>query len=911
MAALMEKLAAHEDEELCRVGDEVALLRDRIRLLQAIIRTNDANRAGRREGQSRVLGRQMRDSAFGAEDALDDVMFQHQVALKSQGCRNSRTQVRYFIGFFARIMVRRRLCGQITSIMSTLQNILDQQMNYMVEQTPSVILASSTTAIAAWRDDLENAMGFDKDMEVLKRMLVHKDKDSLHRMFISIVGESGAGKNTLIKKVLHDAICSNTDVLIRYDMQPGSSMGDLLTHVYQIALGQLADHYHEDEGEVEDKLSHLLAGKSYILILGGISSKTTLNHLRASLPDDNNNGSRVVLILDTENEEVAWHANTMNKDGNNGVHMLTCLDRARSWQLFSWKVLRKGQHDSSSSIYEKGSNQKEEEARDNYGSSHEVDKNEEEQEEKKDDRDNYDPSHKKGWNKEEDRDNYRAIFRHDQVGVEEDDEKYRYENCKRTMHEVTRGYPMAIVLLAGLLRFKERPVQWDEVLQELGTSRNSYYQHQMCNTRRAMETIFWASFEDLPEDLKSCYLYLAGYPEDKCQHADEIIRMWIAEGFINNKRLLHGKSLEDVGHDYLKELVLRCLVELKETKPGGGIMRVRVHRSILGLLRSEVVEVSFMDIVHNVTDDVLVPPLVRRIFIESDNNAMYSTHQKFMKLRSFICHINENKHKEAEAQWRCTGNKSLHEGLKFLRWSKFLRVVSVKGLRLKEVPDELGDMIHLRYLCIDCPDLCYLPPGIGRLPNLQTLDVSNTQVEEIHRDFWKIKTLRHVLAKSLTLPTTMTMPAGGEEDDEEGGELQTLHGVKPAAPGSEGEWGIRSCPLDRMTNLSSLDMHSFQYATHGGPALGAALHKMHLLEHLKLQGDEIPSCVFTEPGLRRLQTMVLNGTVKWDDIAYPTTDPLLLRKVRPNLIQLKLNDAIKVPQTIRDQLGEILVQEEN
>lgn len=52
-----------------------------------------------------------------------------------------------------------------------------------------------------------------------------------------------------------------------------------------------------------------------------------------------------MLILDTENEEIAWHANTMNKDDLNGVHMPTRLDVARSGQLFFWKVSRKGQYE--------------------------------------------------------------------------------------------------------------------------------------------------------------------------------------------------------------------------------------------------------------------------------------------------------------------------------------------------------------------------------------------------------------------------------------------------------------------------------------------------------------------------------------------------------------------------------------
>jgi hypothetical protein len=711
--------------------------------------------------------------------------------------------------------------------------------------------------------DLENAVGFDKDLEILKRMLANEYEDSKHQRFISIVGESGSGKNTLVKLICNQ-ICTKMDVVIRYDMQPGSSIGDLLTNVYQMALRQSADSCYKLEVEKEgidsigDKIRGLLSRKRYLLILGGISSKSTLNFMRASLPDDGN-GSRVMLILDIASEEVACHANTMNREGFNGVHLMTRLDQGKSVQLFYWKVLRKAQYESWLLAYEKRRNQEEEIHRGGY---HSMRRNQKEEE-------------------EEQRDNH----------------------VQRCVHNVTGGCPMAIVLLAGLLRFKENPVQWDAVINPTGYQ---YQQQQPGRTRGGMETLFWTSFEDLPDDLKSCFLYLAA--DDTCQDADEVVRMWIAEGFINNKSPRYVKTLEEVGHDYLKELVLRCLVELEETKPDGSIGVVRVHRSLLGFMRSEITEAGFMEIVHHMDiHDTLMPsPSVRRLSVQSDKSTVYTSQQKFPKLRSFICRIDEKHHEEAEShqQWK----RRVHNDLKFLRWSKFLRVLSVKGLGLEELPDELGDMIHLRYMCINCPDLRYLPPGIARLINLQTLNISNTQVEEIDESIWKIKTLRHVQAKSLALPAMSISASTKEEqeyDDEAGGKLQTLHGVKPIASGS-GEWS----PLDNIMtrSLRSLEMHSFQSTKHGGPVFEAALRNMHLLGHLSLQGDEIPSCVFTEPSLRCLQTMELRGNVKWDDIILPVVDHLC--RVRPNLVQLKMNAGAisEMPHSIKQQLKEILVQ---
>jgi hypothetical protein len=485
------------------------------------------------------------------------------------------------------------------------------------------------------------------------------------------------------------------------------------------------------------------------------------------------------------------------------------------------------------------------------------------------------------------------------VSNQEDDRRY-----SESVHRITGGYPMAIVLLAGLLRFKEKHAQWEAVLQQLesvypppqdkhrGYHSSRHETNHMCNIR-AIEIIFWASFEDLPNDVKSCFLYFAAYPNDTCQYADEIIRMWIGEGFIKPQ---NRKTMAEIGHDYLKELVLRCLVEVEEMKDGGGIQLVRVHKSLMGFLQSEVRESGFMEIINdNDIHDVLVPPSVRRLSIQSDYSRRYTStfaNKKLPKLRSFICRIIKK------------DDQPYSHDLEFLCSSKFIRIISVQGLRLERLPDSIGDMINLKYLRIDSLFLEQLPSSISKLLNLQMLDIRNTQVTVIDRDFWKIKTLRHVLATNLMLP--IQMPVGVEEHEggARGCELQTLHGVKV-------DMSRDNCPLDKMANLQSMEIHGFRHADHDGTAFQDAIGNMTYLTHLNLEGDKIPSCVFTNPSLQILQTMVLHGNVDWENII-PEPEGILmvgdlLRKVRPNLIQIKLHDSNEVPETIKEQLGTMLI----
>ncbi|KAM3318568.1 hypothetical protein ACQJBY_035996 [Aegilops geniculata] len=812
------QLVASEANMLLQVGDDMMLMRDRLEWLQAFIRDADQKRRAGTDPLSQVWLRQTRDIAFQAEDALD------QVDLKSQGYRGWKVWQKYLTGLCTQIAIRHGLSVRIKIINRRLQKMLENQKEYKIEHRPLATLTSSTTATAAWRDGYKNAVGLDEDVKTLEKMLLHKDQPQ--QMFISILGESGVGKKTLLCAIIgHTDVIYEFEIVVWFNMPADYTTEDLLQEIYDRAC-ESAPQHHPNEGiNIADKLRHLLRKKRYLVIIGGICSKTILNCVRVSLPDDNN-GSRVVLVLDTESEEVAWHANTMNKDGINGIHMLGRLDEKRSGQLFCSRASRKELSD-----------------------------------------------------------------------VKENREMSKYS---KIVYDITGGYPLAIVLLAGLLRFKEKPGQWEAVLQQLrhipgmeeaqGVEGNKIAESvlskglitkaKLSTRTTTIERVFWASFEDIPNDLKSCFLYLAAIPKNTTIYADEVVRIWMAEGFIKPQQ---GKTLEELGHTYLKELVLRCLVHIDKMNDVGIIEKVIVHRSLYGFLHSEAREAGFMD-VHG-TNEVFVPPSVRRLSFASFKGGHTTFTNKFCKLRSIICWVQE---KEPSNDGQGVNQKRRHD-LKFLCGSKFLRVISVHGLWIKELPNEIGGVAQLRYLNVSgCKDLKKLPSSIKSLLNLQTLDITGTQVEEIHPSFWKIKTLRHVFADELRLPASIK-----EELDE----LQTLCGVKPAP---EGEWDQGNCPLHKMTKLRTLGLQGFKQSKHGA-ALESALRKMSLL-HLDLIGDEIPSCVFTAQSLGYLEVVGLRGTIKWPEVASD------VRKVRPNLARLTVGKGTgqEVPEHIKDQLHGIL-----
>jgi hypothetical protein len=120
---------------------------------------------------------------------------------------------------------------------------------------------------------------------------------------------------------------------------------------------------------------------------------------------------------------------------------------------------------------------------------------------------------------------------------------------------------------------------------------------------------------------------------------------------------------------------------------------------------------------------------------------------KFPKLCSFICNVAEGDKSSANTDdsanttswWSCAGGaddkKEDMDDIKFLNESKFLRVISIVGLKLEKLPKEIGDLIHLRYLLVRSSHLKALSSDIRRLLNLQTLDIRKTKVETIDPGF--------------------------------------------------------------------------------------------------------------------------------------------------------------------------------
>ncbi|OMO52242.1 Disease resistance protein [Corchorus olitorius] len=166
------------------------------------------------------------------------------------------------------------------------------------------------------------------------------------------------------------------------------------------------------------------------------------------------------------------------------------------------------------------------------------------------------------------------------------------------------GLPLAIIVVGGLLSRKRNLGEWRKVLSNL----NSYF----ARDADGVSAILALSYDDLPYYLKSCFLYLGQFPEDRLIPTHKVFRLWIAEGLIPQQ----GERMEDVAEDYLNELIERNMVQVAKWSVNERVKQCRLHDLLRDLSISKAKAESF----HEIQGSQSLEPSAR-----SRRHAIYST----------------------------------------------------------------------------------------------------------------------------------------------------------------------------------------------------------------------------------------------------------------------------------------------
>ncbi|XP_022718668.1 LOW QUALITY PROTEIN: disease resistance protein RPM1-like [Durio zibethinus] len=303
------------------------------------------------------------------------------------------------------------------------------------------------------------------------------------------------------------------------------------------------------------------------------------------------------------------------------------------------------------------------------------------------------------------------------------------DSLARNLAEKCKGLPLAIVALGGLLSSKKFIAEWRIIHDNL----NWELSHNP--ELGALKCILLLSYYHLPYRLKHCFLYCCIFPEDYLIRRNRLIRLWMAEGFVEP---VNGATPEVVAERYLMELISRGLLQVTKRNESGRPQACKMH----DILRELAVSISESEKFVAISD--------RKEAVVEDNG---------IRRLSIVVRDKEIKARKGISQLRSLFVFAVDEISKssFNRLPsgfKLLTVLDLQDAPISQLPSEMAYLFNLRYLNLTRTQVKELPKSIGELCNLQSLFLKETQIEELPPGIVKLKNLRHLIVYRFNIKGT-------------------------------------------------------------------------------------------------------------------------------------------------------------
>nr|GLL44171.1 disease resistance protein RPP8-like [Ipomoea trifida] len=275
-----------------------------------------------------------------------------------------------------------------------------------------------------------------------------------------------------------------------------------------------------------------------------------------------------------------------------------------------------------------------------------------------------------------------------------------FESTLKEICKKCEGVPLALKLLGNLMAWKER-IEWNELRQQEGCV--------------SAQQLLELSYSLLPEHLKKCLHYLALFPEETVDiEADKLCNLWIADEDINKKMMNTPSQPQDgmlsTAETYLQKLATLGFVQVQEEETQTKIKSCSLPHYVRDYLCSgKAKEESFFE-THR--------PQVRGLAFYFDKRVgeyafLLKPKETDKEVRLSILFLNTRQQDD-----HLLSPKSLD-----LTNCKLLRALDFNWLSFRNFPQHINKLTHLRYISFRDCYLEELPPSIGKLENLETLDL--------------------------------------------------------------------------------------------------------------------------------------------------------------------------------------------
>ncbi|EYU23534.1 hypothetical protein MIMGU_mgv1a023257mg, partial [Erythranthe guttata] len=426
-----------------------------------------------------------------------------------------------------------------------------------------------------------------------------------------------------------------------------------------------------------------------------------------------------------------------------------------------------------------------------------------------------------------------------------------------------KGLPLAICVIGGLLgRSHMTQKYWKNISKDLISILNSR-EDGNCSS------ILSLSYTYLPAHLKPCFLYMGIFPEDDEIRVSQLIKLWVAEGFIKSNE---SQSLEEIARGYLNNLIDRNLI-LKQLGSNGRIKFCRIH----DLLRDLSLKVAQKDEFICVMEDIQQGVERGRRIVCNEKNLQ-------AKYRSQVLHTLQLP--------SLTRTLVTHMDGRFSN-NRLMRVMSFNcGAKKKYLRRHIVDQVNMRYLAYNKRTrflVVKLPSSINVLWNLQTIIIRKNKIKA-PSEIWEMRQLRHVDIYELHLPDP---PQSGDQQQHEFvlQNLQTLKNVVNFV------WSEEACK--RVVNVRKLQIEYDSHSKNSKDYLLYNICHLHKLESLTCLPYSVHNLLQKLTFPSSLKKLYLVGTkVHWKD--------LTIIGSLPNLEVLNLDDVSAVEPVWNPVEGEFL-----
>ncbi|PKU78741.1 Putative disease resistance protein RGA4 [Dendrobium catenatum] len=265
-----------------------------------------------------------------------------------------------------------------------------------------------------------------------------------------------------------------------------------------------------------------------------------------------------------------------------------------------------------------------------------------------------------------------------------------HENLRVIARDIVKKFsssPLAAKVIGGVLNsldLDER--RWRTVLESNLLGQTS------------VDSILRLSYIVLPNPLKSCFAFCGMFAQDHKFDKEDLIRMWIALGFIQPS-LDQEETMEDIGGRYFDVLAKKSFFDKFDK---GYKMHDLLHKLAQSVFKQECLRVE-----DSTKLPSKIPETLRHLSIKTTNLDILRQIEKFKHLHSLFLFY------EGSNQDLCGAL------IKIFKASRCLRLLYIHTHELEMIPEEIGYLKHLRYLDIRRIDVTGLPRSLSNLYHLQ------------------------------------------------------------------------------------------------------------------------------------------------------------------------------------------------